>query len=132
MSSIILWVVRYSPPFENYFHWALYVDDANNPIIFQVVGGHPFFKSEVVKTRPERSSHYVDRIFVGYIRQGDVNIISAKASRAFVDNDTVEWDCQDYVLDLLDILEEQFIVDPEDEEYQYVRDELLDKRGGNI
>lgn len=75
-------------------------------------------KSEVIKARPESSSHYVDKNFVGYIRQGDVNIISTEASRAFVDNDTVEWDCQNYVLDLLDILEEHFIMDPEGEEYQ--------------
>lgn len=132
MSSITPWVVRYSSPFGNYCHWALYVDDANNPLIFQVVGEHPFFKSEMIKARPEGSSQYVDRTFVGYIRQSDVKIISAAASRAFVDNDTVEWDCQDYVLDLLDILEEHLIVDLEDEEYQYARDELLDKRGGNI
>lgn len=82
--------------------------------------------------RPENSSHYVDKIFVDYIRRGNVKIIRTELQRAFVDNDPVEWVCQDYVLDLLDISEEYFIADSEYDQYRYARDELVDKRGQSI
>lgn len=46
-----------------------------------------------------------------------------------VDNETVEWDCQDYVLDILDNLEEEFILDCDDEDYRAAREILREKRG---
>jgi hypothetical protein len=91
-----------------------------------------FCLDHIFHGRPENSSHYDDKIFVGYIRRGNVKIIRTELQRAFVDNDTVEWVCQDYVLDLLDISEEYFIMDSQYDQYRYTRDELVDKRGQSI
>lgn len=46
-----------------------------------------------------------------------------------VDNETSEWDCQDYVLEILDRLQEDYVLDEDDEDYQEARKELWSKRG---
>jgi hypothetical protein len=49
-----------------------------------------------------------------------------------VDNETTEWDCQDYVLEILDNLEEEFVLDSDDEDYIDARQTLKDKRGAIV
>lgn len=43
-----------------------------------------------------------------------------------------EWDCQDYVLEILDNLEEEFVLDRDDEDYIEARQILMDKRGAIV
>lgn len=63
------------------------------------------------------------------IRKADVKTVKRTAETVSVDNETVEWDCQDYVLDILDNLEDEFILDRDDEDYRDAREILREKRG---
>lgn len=63
------------------------------------------------------------------IRKADVKTVKQTAETVSVDNETVEWDCQDYVLDILDNLEDEFILDRDDEDYRDAREILREKRG---
>ena len=62
-------------------------------------------------------------------RKGNVEIVKQTAGTVPVDNETVEWDCQGYVLDILDNLADEFILDPGDEDYRDSREILEGKRG---
>lgn len=57
-------------------------------------------------------------------------MVKEAAASIPVDNETIEWDCQDYVLEILDRLEEEYVLEKEDEDYQEAREELKNKRGG--
>lgn len=107
----------------------LYLEDKNEPLIFEVTGEHPKFERNVVKARPENSRSFLQKIYIGLIRNADVEIVKQTAETVPMDNETVEWDCQDYVLEILDNLEDEFILDHDDEDYCDVREILKEKRG---
>ena len=118
MANPKLYVVFYRPRYGNYQHWALYVDDEDVPMIFEVIGQHPNFKRNVVKAKAEKSKSFL----------GKENV----ASTILVDNETVEWDCQDYVLEILDKLEDDFVLEEDDEDYREARSILKGKRGAIV
>ncbi|KAJ5488453.1 hypothetical protein N7539_003343 [Penicillium diatomitis] len=127
-----LYVVFYRPRYGNYQHWALYVDDDHVPMIFEVIGQHPNFKRNVVNAKAEKSTSFLGKEFVGYIGKNDIERIKVVASTIHVDNGTVEWDCQDYVLEILDKLEDDFVLDTDDEDYSRARSILKGKRGAIV
>ena len=54
------------------------------------------------------------------------------AQNTAVNNETMEWDCQEYVLDMLEALEKDFVVDEDDENYKDAKEELKEKRGAMV
>lgn len=129
MDFLQLHVVLYRPRYGNYQHWGLYLEDEREPLIFEVTGEHPKFERNIVKARPENSRSFLQKVYIGVIRKADVKNVKQAAETVPVDNETVEWDCQDYVLDVLDNLEEEFILDCDDEDYRDAREILREKRG---
>ncbi|KAI3097502.1 hypothetical protein CBS147333_9312 [Penicillium roqueforti] len=127
-----LYVVFYRPRYGNYQHWALYVDDEDVPMIFEVVGQHPNFIRNVVKAKAEKSKSFLGKEYVGVIGKADIERIKNVASAIPVDNETVEWDCQDYVLEILDRLEDEFVLEEDDEDYREARSVLKEKRGAIV
>ncbi|OJD09651.1 hypothetical protein ACJ73_10165 [Blastomyces percursus] len=129
MNSPKLHVVFYRPRYGNFQHCALYLDADDLDVIFEVTGSHPVFQPNVVHSRPERSKNFVGKVFIATISNEDIQRVYDVVSATPVDNDTVEWDCQEYVLDILDKLENEFILEEDDEEYRAAREELKEKRG---
>lgn len=127
-----LYVVFYRPRYGNYQHWGLYLDDEEESLIFEVTGEHPRFERNVVRARPERSRSFLQKLFVAVISKDDIEPIKYVAKTVPVDNETVEWDCQEYVLDLLDKLEDEFILEKDDEDYRDARETLMEKRGAIV
>jgi hypothetical protein len=85
-----------------------------------------------VNAEPETSGSFTGKLFVGTISDSDIQRVKDTAKSVPVDNETVEWDCQDYVLEMLDQLQEDYVLDEEDEDYQEARKELRSKRGAII
>ncbi|PYH92378.1 hypothetical protein BO71DRAFT_26457 [Aspergillus ellipticus CBS 707.79] len=129
MGNPKLYVAFYRPRYGNYQHWALYIDDDKESIIFEVTGQHPNFQRNVVYARPDASRSYVSNVYVATLRDDDIADVKEAARQVRVDNDTVDWDCQDYVLELLDKLEDEFILEENDEDYREARKELKKRRG---
>lgn len=129
MANPKLYVVFYRPRYGNYHHWALYVDDEDVQMIFEVIGQHPDFKRNVVNAKAEKSKSFLGKEYVGIISKADIERIKNVASTIPVDNETVEWDCQDYVLEILDKLEDEFVLEEDDEDYREARSILKEKRG---
>ncbi|KAE8382904.1 hypothetical protein BDV26DRAFT_211224 [Aspergillus bertholletiae] len=127
-----LYVVFYRPRYGNYQHWALYVDEESNGTIFEVTGQHPSFQRNVVHARPDSSKSYLDKLYIGTLSPDDLKHVAKAAEETGVDNDTLEWDCQDYVLEMLDKLEEEFILESDDEDYRVAREKLKGRRGAML
>lgn len=124
-----LYVVFYRPRYGNYQHWALQLENDEDSIIFEVVGQHPVFERNVSGIKPEKSLNFIKKLYVGVISEGDIPTVKSAVESVPVDNETTEWDCQDYVLEILDQLQDEYILDEDDEDYQEARKELRSKRG---
>lgn len=130
MRTSELYVVFYRPQFGNYQHWALYLQtDNGDHIIFQVVGSHGTFQAEAIRKNPTASRGYLSQTLLTTINSEELSVMQQVIQNVYVDNETIEWDCQDYVLEILDALEVECIVDEEDEDYQYAKEGLKQQRG---
>lgn len=112
-----LYIAIYRPRTGNYYHWALYLKSMP-PKIFEVTGSHPEFAQNVVKSKPESTNRHVESIGVGDINDGDVPEFYSIMSKVEVDNDTLDLNCQDYVLEALEELAEECVLDEDDREYK--------------
>lgn len=126
-----LYVVFYRPRYGNYQHWALYLEGTEHTI-FEVTGSHPNFEKKEVKANPSNSGSYLSKLYVGTISETDIVTVRQCVAAVEVDNATTEWDCQEYVIDILDKLEAELVLDEDDEEYKNAREDLKEKRGAVI
>lgn len=131
MDSPKLYVAFFRPRYGNYQHWGLYLESDPEHLVFEVTGEHPSFKRHIETRRPERMEGFFHLLYVAALGKNDVDIVKRVAAMVTVDNETVEWDCQEYVLDMLDTLEEEFVLDRDDEDYQRAREFLRERRGPN-
>ena len=122
----------YKPRYGNYEHWALYLDEASEEkkTIFEVVGKHPDFKPHVLEADPEKSIRHKRNILVGTINSGDVPALKSHIEALPIDNETLDWNCQDYVIEAIDKLHEECIIDEDDKDYKKGRKTAVDKHFG--
>lgn len=71
-------------------------------------------------------------MYVGVIDKNDIDTVKQIVETVVVDNEMFEWDCQEYVLDMLDRLEEEYVLDCDDEDYRDAREILRDRRGAML
>ncbi|KAE8353428.1 hypothetical protein BDV28DRAFT_148086 [Aspergillus coremiiformis] len=124
-----LYVAFYRPRYGNYEHWALQLKSDGLSIIFEVIGQHPQFERDILYVKPESSKSFAGKTYVGTISDSDIQMVKEAAESVAVDNETVEWDCQDYVLELLEQLQEDHVLEEDDEDYQEAMKELKSRRG---
>lgn len=75
------------------------------------------------------SKSFLGKEYVGVISTADIEIIKNLASTILVDNAMAEWDCQDYVLEILNKLEDNFVLEKDDGDSREARSILKGKRG---
>lgn len=114
----------------NYEHWALFLDEGSEKTIFEVIGEHPNFVIHVLKGNPKSSRRYKRDILVGVIEEQDIAEVKATIEKAKIDNETVEWNCQDFCVEALDELVEGCFIDENDEDYIRGRKAVVDKYFG--
>ncbi len=66
------------------------------------------------------------------ISQGEIATVRKEVQNTAVDNETVEWDCQEYVLDIIERLEEECVLDVDDREYAKRKRLVKAKRGAIV
>ncbi|KAL4791077.1 hypothetical protein BDV19DRAFT_393440 [Aspergillus venezuelensis] len=66
-----------------------------------------------------RSGSFLRKIHVATISDSDIERVKAAARTVSIDNENVEWDCQDYVLEVLDQLQDDFVLEEDDEDYSH-------------
>lgn len=125
-----LFVVFYRPRYGNYLHWALHIENGDEHQILEVDGEHPQFEYNTFMEDPNTSNTFLRQLFVAVLGEGDIERVKSAARSVPVDNETVEWDCQDYVLEVLERLQEDLVLDKDDADYIEVREILMEERGG--
>lgn len=118
-----LYVVMYRPTSGNYEHWALYLDNNGEHTTYEVTDEHPNFKKNQTETRPQNSNRYLRSYKVGTINADDISAFRDEVTKAKVDNETVHWNCQDYVMEIVDALVMECIIDEDD--YLGVKPKIL-------
>jgi hypothetical protein len=124
-----LYVAMYRPTSGNYEHWALYLIAGERHLLFQVKGQTPNFQKDASTGIPTNSRRHRRNIFLDTITVNDVAAFVRLFGAAEVDNDTSEWDCQDFVMELLEALEEEGVLDPDDEDYKANKELLKEYYG---
>lgn len=114
----------------NYDHWALFLKCQEERIIFEVTGQHPDFTRNTIQSEPGRSQRHKKSVLVAEIRKSDVTELKKLMKDQKVDNDTMDWNCQDFVLEALDTLREECIIDDDDQTYEEARQQLIDEDYG--
>jgi hypothetical protein len=121
-AKIHLHVAIYQPEYGNLHHWALYLDTHN--YVYQVVGEPMGFTADVsADILPSNSGRFVESVQVAQIQEADVAALDEIIRSTPVQNDVQGWCCQDYVMEALELLNEEQIVD--DEDYDKVRPRLM-------
>lgn len=124
-----LYVAMYQPLTGNYEHWALYLQDNDNHNLFQDVGAHPTFTANVTIAEPASTARHKRSIFVSDINTIDLDALEQAVGAVVPDNSVVHWNCQDYVMELLEKFEEEYIVDADEEAYISAKKELMEHYG---
>lgn len=122
-------VAFYRPRYGNFQHWALHLHTPAEDLVFEVDGEHPAFQKATSHGRPCHADGFIESLFVCEIGEPDIPTVKALIAQAIVDNETLEWDCQEYVLDILEACENEGILDDTNEDYLEVKQMLKDRRG---
>lgn len=118
-------VSMYKPLIGNHFHWALYLEDGSERTIYEVIGESPLFKPNLITgKRPDHTFRHRRTIFVYEINASDLAEFKEAVSSVKIQNDVSHWNCQDYVIEILDKLEEECIIEEDDKKYIKAKKEV--------
>ncbi|KAJ6086130.1 hypothetical protein N7486_010411 [Penicillium sp. IBT 16267x] len=100
--------------------WGLFIDEENqqNKTVLQVKGSDGRFRYEPETKDARNSPDLIDLIYMCNVDVTKANDIKKIASGLAVLNDISGWNCQDYVLDLMEALEEKGVLDGRDGAYR--------------
>ncbi|KKY25340.1 hypothetical protein UCRPC4_g01864 [Phaeomoniella chlamydospora] len=119
-----LYLAIYNPrPGEgNVLHWALFLDcRSTNTWIVEVAGGpRQWRRSILTGTRPSRTASHRRNEYLADI--DDVDSFLSEVHQTTINNSVVLWNCQQYVMDILDRLNNEDLID--DYQYADIRDRL--------
>jgi hypothetical protein len=114
-----------------YKHWALFIHQAEaEATLLNVRGSDGRFRYETEKRDVRYDESLVELVYLCDVDVAKANTIRNIARTIPVHNDISGWNCQDYVLDLLDELEERKVIDGEDELYRMQRTYVAVKQEG--
>lgn len=120
----------YKPVEVNHLHWALYLDNGWEHSIYEVIGIHPHFKANLIAgKKPDHSIRHQKSVFVYEINEPDLPEFEKAIILVQPQNDVVHWNCQDYVMDVLNYLEEECVIDGEDQSYIEAKEEVKEHFG---
>jgi hypothetical protein len=132
MSSTVSIYVAISISDGVYKHWGVFIDvpGEEDKIFLQVAGSDGRFRYEMETTDVRQSERLVELIHIYDVDVAKINSIKTIAGQVTVHNEIRGWNCQDYVLDLLEALEQEAIVDSKDGVYQTQKDSIRGKQEG--
>ena len=111
-------VAMYKPVEGNHLHWVLHLEDASEHTIYEVLGEHLHYSTNIITgKKPDHTIRHRRSIFLYDINKQDLAEFRKTVSSVQPQNDVALWNCQDYVMDLLGRLEEECIIDEDDKSY---------------
>lgn len=125
-------VAIYRPRYGNFKHWALHLHTGSEDLVFEVDGEHPLFQKVTSTGKPTDNETFLESLHVGEIGIPDIPTVRRIVDEARVDNATLEWDCQEYVLEILEACEVEAVLEEEDPDYAEVKEILRRRRGPTL
>lgn len=103
-----------------YKHWRLHIEGPSERenIIYQIMGSSTRYRFETRQENCRQAEDLIEMIFLCDVDVGEIGTIEKLARAAVIHNEAPGYNCQDYVLELLDALEERRVVDGEEEGYR--------------
>ncbi|GIK00058.1 hypothetical protein Aspvir_004073 [Aspergillus viridinutans] len=114
-----------------YKHWALFIDEPQaDETLLQVKGSDGRFRYEAEKRDARNSQSLVELVYLCDVDVAKANRIRDVARKIPVHNEISGWNCQDYVLDLLNALENDGVLNSDDADYTEQKSYVEGKQEG--
>lgn len=117
-----------------YKHWNLFVDGPTDTekTILQIMGSSTNYRFEMETSNARDIKNHSELIPLCDVPASKIGAIKEAAEQAPIHNGYPGYNCQDYVLELLDDLEERGIIDGRDAEYQKKKEIVRSKQEGLV
>ncbi|OJD12982.1 hypothetical protein AJ78_06497 [Emergomyces pasteurianus Ep9510] len=128
-STIPLSVAIYDNP--GIKHWSLFIegDSLNEKTLIHLLGARSnYFFNIRTSSDAKNSKSLVEMIFLCHINASEIESIKNTAEKMTIRNDSADYSCQDFILELLNTLEEEAIIDPTNADYADSKQILRQKR----
>ena len=115
-------------------HWSLFLDtsiEAEKAEI-QVMGSDGRFWFEEKRSNARTADNLLDIFFLCEVDSSKLSSIKEIARKVPIRNEVSGWNCQDFVLDVLEALEGEGIIDGGNEEYVKCKKELRNRQDGLV
>lgn len=113
-------------------HWSLFVDgpSAEEKVIFHIMGSSQRYRHESRQSNARQSASLLEMVPLCRIETSKLSDIEAAAQNTVIHNEAPGYNCQDYVLELLDTMEEEGIIDGSDKKYRKNKNAVRGKQEG--
>ena len=115
-----------------YKHWGLFMDGPTNTdkIVLQIMGSSTNYRFDPITSDPRESDTLEELIHLCDVPVSKINAIKDTARNAPIHNEYPGYNCQDYILELLDDLEAKRIIDGKDVSYKKKKGVVQNKQEG--
>lgn len=122
-----LYCALYVPQFGNYYHWAFAINDetAQTWRVFEVVQDeNDNFRPNSLRGNPLRSDRCLQPLtWLGAIYANWLDVLESRIRDIRVPGEALSWNCQDYVMEIWDIVGEHEMVDRQT--YEHGRQNMM-------
>lgn len=115
-----------------YKHWSLFIDGPTDleKTILHIMGSSTRYRFEMRNSNARNSASLLELVYLCHVDNSKVNAIKDAARNMTIHNEAPGYNCQDYILELLDELEEKNIVDRRNPSYKNNRQKVEGKQEG--
>ncbi|OJD25359.1 hypothetical protein ACJ73_03272 [Blastomyces percursus] len=115
-----------------YKHWSLFVEGATDSekFILHVMGSSTRYRFEMRNSNARESKTLAELVYLCDVPASQVDIIKDAANNTVIHNEYPGYNCQDYVLELLDDLEARGIIDGNNATYANNKANVKEKQEG--
>ncbi|KLJ09447.1 hypothetical protein EMPG_15137 [Blastomyces silverae] len=117
-----------------YKHWGLFIDGPTDAekILLQIMGSSTRYRFDMENSNAHESAILSEIIHLCDVDNSKISAIKDAAENAVVHNEYPGYNCQDYVLELLDDLEEKDIIDKNEVNYKHNKRAVQGKQEGLV
>ena len=117
-----------------YKHWGLFISGPTDAdlTILQIMGSSTNYRFEMGTSDPRKSDTLSELIYLYDVPLSKITAIKEAAKTAPIHNEAKGYNCQDYVLDLLEDLERKGIIDGDDMNYRKQKGIVESKQEGLV
>ncbi|PGH28642.1 hypothetical protein GX50_08619 [[Emmonsia] crescens] len=115
-----------------YKHWLFFIDGPTEAekFIFQAMGTSGRYRFEMENLDAHKLLNLSEMVHLCDVHTSEISAITDVAKAAVIHNEYPGYNCQDYVLELLDDLEEKNIIDGNNANYKKSKEAVKGKQEG--